>query len=289
MSGVSARIVRFFGYGGTVAWLLIAAGLVAAALSTALFVAAFSARYQRNVTRLAMEDDLDLVEAVKYGVTSAEDAVAAARQEADQASLDRPYIVVSIEENQLWYKQGDNVLFNAPVATGSGKTLVREGGTDWKFETPRGRLVVRSKEEAPVWVPPDWHFVEQARKRGVTLTRLEPGQSITTADGGSISVSGNDVVKRTKDGSETALSATDGREIVADGRLIMPPLGTNQRRYEGVLGTRRLVLGDGYAIHGTNQPESVGRAASHGCVRLRNEDIEKLYEMVAVGTPVYIY
>jgi lipoprotein-anchoring transpeptidase ErfK/SrfK len=28
---------------------------------------------------------------------------------------------------------------------------------------------------------------------------------------------------------------------------------------------------------------------SHGCVRLRNEDIEQLYEMVPVGTPVYIY
>jgi lipoprotein-anchoring transpeptidase ErfK/SrfK len=28
---------------------------------------------------------------------------------------------------------------------------------------------------------------------------------------------------------------------------------------------------------------------SHGCVRIRNEDIEKLFDMVAVGTPVYIY
>jgi lipoprotein-anchoring transpeptidase ErfK/SrfK len=48
-------------------------------------------------------------------------------------------------------------------------------------------------------------------------------------------------------------------------------------------------MGDGYALHGTNQPASIGRAVSHGCVRLRNEDIAKLYDMVSVGTPVFIY
>jgi lipoprotein-anchoring transpeptidase ErfK/SrfK len=48
-------------------------------------------------------------------------------------------------------------------------------------------------------------------------------------------------------------------------------------------------MGDGYALHGTDKPESIGRSVSHGCVRLRNEDIETLYQMVAVGTPVFIY
>jgi lipoprotein-anchoring transpeptidase ErfK/SrfK len=86
-----------------------------------------------------------------------------------------------------------------------------------------------------------------------------------------------------------ALQASDGREIVADGKIIVPPTYTSQRRYEGVLGTHRLNLGDGYALHGTNRPETVGQAVSHGCVRLRNEDIARLYELVAVGTPVYIY
>ena len=85
------------------------------------------------------------------------------------------------------------------------------------------------------------------------------------------------------------LEATDGREIVVDGKLVVPPLGTSQRRYEGVLGAYRLNIGNGYALHGTNRPETIGQAVSHGCVRLRNEDIEKLYGMVAVGTPVYIY
>ena len=100
---------------------------------------------------------------------------------------------------------------------------------------------------------------------------------------------GDDVVRRGRDGSEIVLTAAEGREIVADGKIIVPPVGTNQRRYEGVLGTHRLNLGNGYAIHGTNQPQSIGHAVSHGCVRVRNEDIEKLYAMVPVGAPVYIY
>ena len=85
------------------------------------------------------------------------------------------------------------------------------------------------------------------------------------------------------------MAATDGREIVFDGKIIIPPFGTNQRKYKEVLGSHRLYLGDGYALHGTNNPSSIGQAVSHGCVRLRNEDIAFLYDLVPVGTPVYIY
>jgi lipoprotein-anchoring transpeptidase ErfK/SrfK len=55
------------------------------------------------------------------------------------------------------------------------------------------------------------------------------------------------------------------------------------------LGVERLYLGDGYGLHGTDEPESIGQSASHGCVRLRNEDIETLYRIVPIGTVVYIY
>jgi lipoprotein-anchoring transpeptidase ErfK/SrfK len=273
-----------------VAWWLIGVGLLVTALSSALFAATGSAKLRRDVTRMVFEDNEDVLEAVRWGASTAEEQLERARGDAQAASPDRPYLVVSIEERRVWYKQDGRVLFEAPVATGSGKTLVRDGGASvWKFETPRGRLVVRSKEESPVWVPPDWHYVEQARKRGLTVAKLDDGGAIPTADGGVITVSGNEVVKRGPDGSVRALQASDGREIVADGKIIVPPTYTSQRRYEGVLGTHRLNLGDGYALHGTNRPETVGQAVSHGCVRLRNEDIARLYELVAVGTPVYIY
>ncbi|HJT90233.1 MAG TPA: L,D-transpeptidase [Bryobacteraceae bacterium] len=53
------------------------------------------------------------------------------------------------------------------------------------------------------------------------------------------------------------------------------------------VGTRWLGLNlKGYGIHGTNRPASIGHSASHGCIRLRNRDIEELFEMVAVGDVV---
>lgn len=55
------------------------------------------------------------------------------------------------------------------------------------------------------------------------------------------------------------------------------------------LGTRVLKLDmPGYLIHGTNAPYGVGMRVSHGCVRLYPENIELLYDMVAIGEPVMI-
>ena len=58
---------------------------------------------------------------------------------------------------------------------------------------------------------------------------------------------------------------------------------------ENPLGTRALRLGlPGYLIHGTNRPAGVGMRVSHGCVRMFPEDIEFLFEHIAVNTPVRI-
>jgi lipoprotein-anchoring transpeptidase ErfK/SrfK len=55
------------------------------------------------------------------------------------------------------------------------------------------------------------------------------------------------------------------------------------------LGTRALYLNaSGIRIHGTNKNNSIGTAASHGCMRLRRGDIEDLYPLVPIGTPVFI-
>jgi lipoprotein-anchoring transpeptidase ErfK/SrfK len=53
------------------------------------------------------------------------------------------------------------------------------------------------------------------------------------------------------------------------------------------LGTRWLGLSvKGFGIHGTNVPSSIGKHASHGCIRMRNRDVEVLFELVAVGVRV---
>jgi hypothetical protein len=279
----------FFGHASRSALPLVVITLALTVATAALFVDTVGVRLRRDVARLVLEDRLEVLDSVRWRVASSERMLLDA-EGAPEPPHDRPYLVISLEERQLWYKLRGAILFSTEVATGSGKTMVREGGKSaWKFETPRGRLVVQSKEEAPVWAPPDWHYVEQSRKRGLGLARIESGRSLRAADGSVITVEGNDVVRLLPDGRRSVLQASDGREIVVDGKLLVPPLGTSQRRYAGVLGTHRLNMGNGYAMHGTNQPATIGRAVSHGCVRLRNEDIAKLYAMVPVGTPVYIY
>lgn len=246
-------------------------------------------RFKRDVARLVFNDNTVLLEQARLEAGTGADSLRGLLAATTPAEETGPYIVVSIADRHLWYKQGDSLLFEAPVATGSGKTLaVRGSQKTLRFETPRGRLVVQRRDSAPAWIPPDWHYQEQANKRGLGLLQMQRSDRISTPRG-TILVSGSDVVLQTSDGSRVPFTAEDGREIVANGRILIPPFGTNQRKYPGVLGTHRLYLGDGYALHGTNRPETVGQAVSHGCVRLRNEDIAVLYDKVAVGTPVYIY
>lgn len=55
------------------------------------------------------------------------------------------------------------------------------------------------------------------------------------------------------------------------------------------MGARALTLNGGeYAIHGTNNPRSIGTFASYGCIRMHNADIIDLYDRVRVGTPVVV-
>ncbi|NDQ55648.1 MAG: L,D-transpeptidase [Acidipila sp.] len=56
------------------------------------------------------------------------------------------------------------------------------------------------------------------------------------------------------------------------------------------LGPRWMGLGfEGFGIHGTNQPHSIGQAASHGCIRMRNRDVEELFVRVRVGDVVEMH
>ena len=58
----------------------------------------------------------------------------------------------------------------------------------------------------------------------------------------------------------------------------------------GMMGTRWMGLNfdPNYGIHGNNAPWSIGQLASHGCIRMYNNDVEELYTLVRLGTPVII-
>ena len=57
---------------------------------------------------------------------------------------------------------------------------------------------------------------------------------------------------------------------------------------ENPLKARWMGIIDGVGFHGTDQTYSLGTAASHGCIRMAVDDIVEMYDMVPVGTPVYI-
>ncbi len=76
--------------------------------------------------------------------------------------------------------------------------------------------------------------------------------------------------------------------FVENGEKVPPP-GDPSRKVEGELGKFALNIGDGYLIHGTKDEAALGRAVSHGCIRLGAEPLAKLYKAVPVGTKVYIY
>lgn len=62
------------------------------------------------------------------------------------------------------------------------------------------------------------------------------------------------------------------------------PLGT---RWIGFY--KNAQLNQAYGIHGTNQPDSIGKFVSHGCIRMKIPDSEELYRVVHVGTPVIVH
>lgn len=185
-------------------------------------------------------------------------------------------ITVSTIENKVYARRDGQLVFEAICSTGSNNSLQTSSGTK-VFRTPIGRFRIESKEENPKWVPPDWHYVEEAQKNGLRVVQLQRGQNI---DG--LSVSGSDVY-------DNGVPLPEGQVIVRGGAVIIPPVGTRQRQFGDVLGTHRLNLGDGYALHGTQAVNLLGQAVSHGCVRLHNDDIARLYSMANVGDEVIIY
>lgn len=72
-------------------------------------------------------------------------------------------------------------------------------------------------------------------------------------------------------------------------RRRIPPANAPDRYVRGKLGKYALSLGDGIMIHGTDDPKSIGRRVSHGCIRLPDGMMELLYREARIGTEVYIF
>lgn len=70
------------------------------------------------------------------------------------------YVFIDLDRNVLRFMYGREVIWEAPVGTGTGLRLESEDA-QWEFTTPRGVFQVKFKEEQPIWYLPDWYFVEK--------------------------------------------------------------------------------------------------------------------------------
>jgi hypothetical protein len=70
--------------------------------------------------------------------------------------------------------------------------------------------------------------------------------------------------------------------------LPIPAEGSSRRRMPGGLGAAAVYIGHELAIHGTDRPELLGRRVSHGCIRLSNENAQRFFHNVQIGTPIII-
>jgi lipoprotein-anchoring transpeptidase ErfK/SrfK len=68
-------------------------------------------------------------------------------------------VVIDLDTNLLHFTRDRRVLWSAPVGTGTGLRLEGPDG-EWDFSTPDGIFHVQYKEESPVWMAPDWYFIE---------------------------------------------------------------------------------------------------------------------------------
>ena len=305
---------RWIGFLGSWALFVLALGLAAIAVAGE----AINLRDLRRLDRLAMIDQMiaersgNKAEALRGQAAAREKQVSGLQskiQSMAQQTADVPdtgqTILVSTAENKLWLRSNGQTVFEAVCSTGKGTTLAVDGKT-LVFDTPIGKLHVVQKEENPQWVPPDWHYVEEARKNGMRVVHLNRGDTLDArtaqparSDTGFWSLfrgkKNNNPVLKVKGDTVVISDGTNERElapgttITAGDAIVVPPVDTKQRHYDKVLGKYRLELGDGYGIHGTDEPEKLGQSVSHGCVRVGDDDIARLYQMVNVGDTVIIY
>lgn len=215
---------------------------------------------------------------------AAQSAAQAARLAAGRDTSMR--ILVSVRERRLRVLDGaSDTLLVARVAVGSGGSMSYVGRR-WTFDTPRGIHTVVSKDSAPLWIPPDWHYVEVARKEHLKIVWLRGDTTVAFDDGSRLIVEDGAARFVNEDGVD---AFARGEHIVVDDLLFVPPIGNEHRKIPGELGQFRLSIGGGVGIHGTPDAGSIGNAVTHGCLRLSDPDIEWLYHHVAVGTHVYIY
>ena len=138
-----------------------------------------------------------------------------------------------------------------------------------------GRSMAQNEEQAP----------EQAPKRRIVVS-IPDRKLALIVDGKVVKIYETAVgANRTPSptGTFTVISRVTSPTWYHAGKVVPP--GKNNP-----VGSRWIGLSEkGYGIHGTNAPKSIGNNVSHGCIRMRNRDVEQLFELVKVGDVVELH
>jgi lipoprotein-anchoring transpeptidase ErfK/SrfK len=111
----------------------------------------------------------------------------------------------------------------------------------------------------------------------------QPLSIIVDKDNHRLAVVNGDVILRNYKVGLGGEKTPEGKFIISE--KVKNPNGSST----GVFGSRGMTLSDTlYAIHGTDDPNSMGKDESLGCVRMTKEDLEELYDLVPIGTQVTI-
>jgi L,D-transpeptidase YbiS len=112
------------------------------------------ARGRARIQRIGLRSD-----SVRAEIKALEDSLARTAIKPSRAAQDSLYLVVDTHTNQLFARRGDALLRTCVAATGSNRNL-SAAGQRWFFQTPSGIMTVQDKRVDPVWIKPDWAFVE---------------------------------------------------------------------------------------------------------------------------------
>jgi hypothetical protein len=144
-----------------------------------------------------------------------------------------PLILVDTSQSRITLMLGNKIIVQGTCSTGNGMELADAAGKRaWTFDTPRGHFQVVSKIANPVWLRPDWSFIEE-------------GEPI--------------------------------------------PKDPSKRAMANVLGDYAIAFGNGFFIHGTLYTRLLGANVTHGCIRVDDSTLKKLYMAAQPGTPIWIY
>jgi hypothetical protein len=159
---------------------------------------------------------------------------------------DLKYVVVDVDANELRYMDGEQVLWRAPVGTGTGFRLTTERGRDWQFNTPSGTMYVQFKEQNPTWFIPDWWFIENKRP-------LPPLDSLERRQEGGLGAAAVYL------GNEIAIHGTDKPELlgrrVSHGCIRLSNENALRLYHNVQVGTPVIIVGSAPVLG--EQPDSV--------------------------------